>query len=65
MAIAVRGQLARMSLGEAIRARLREQILSGELAMGQRLTEQAVADEMGTSASSAPRLSPASPRRAC
>lgn len=50
MAIAVRGQLARMSLGEAIRARLREQILSGELAMGQRLTEQAVADEMGTSA---------------
>ena len=50
MAIAVRGQLARMSLGEAVRARLREQILSGELAMGQRLTEQAVADEMGTSA---------------
>src|ERR1700680_1200398 len=50
MAIAVRGQLARMSLGEAIRARLREQILSGELAMGQRLTEQAVAEEMGTSA---------------
>ena len=31
MAIAVRGQLARMSLGEAIRARLREQVLSGEL----------------------------------
>jgi len=50
MANAVRGQLARMSLGEAIRARLREQILSGELAMGQRLTEQAVAEEMGTSA---------------
>jgi DNA-binding GntR family transcriptional regulator len=39
-----------MSLGEAIRARLREQILSGELAMGQRLTEQAIAEEMGTSA---------------
>jgi DNA-binding GntR family transcriptional regulator len=39
-----------MSLAEAIRARLREQILSGELAMGQRLTEQGVADAMGTSA---------------
>jgi DNA-binding GntR family transcriptional regulator len=50
MAVAARGQLARMSLGEAIRMRLREQILSGELAMGQRLTEQAVAEEMGTSA---------------
>jgi DNA-binding GntR family transcriptional regulator len=50
MAVAGRGQLARMSLGEAIRARLRERILSGELAMGQRLTEQAIADEMGTSA---------------
>jgi DNA-binding GntR family transcriptional regulator len=50
MSMAGRGQLARMSLGEAIRARLREQILSGELAMGQRLTEQAVAEEMGTSA---------------
>src|SRR6266496_3398870 len=50
MAGATRGQLARMSLGEAIRTRLREQILSGELAMGQRLTEQAVAEEMGTSA---------------
>ena len=48
--MAGRGQLARMSLGEAIRARLREHILSGELAMGQRLTEQAVAEEMGTSA---------------
>ena len=42
--MAGRGQLARMSLGEAIRARLREHILSGELAMGQRLTEQAVAE---------------------
>lgn len=39
-----------MSLSEAIRARLREQILSGELAMGQRLTEQGVAEAMGTSA---------------
>jgi DNA-binding GntR family transcriptional regulator len=48
--MATRGLLARMSLGEAIRARLREQILSGELAMGQRLTEQAIAEEMGTSA---------------
>src|SRR5258706_91502 len=50
MTIATRGQLSRMSLGHAIRTRLREQILSGELAMGQRLTEQAVAEEMGTSA---------------
>jgi DNA-binding GntR family transcriptional regulator len=39
-----------MSLAEAIRARLREQILSGELAMGQRLTEQGIAEAMGTSA---------------
>jgi DNA-binding GntR family transcriptional regulator len=39
-----------MNLPEAIRARLREQILSGELAMGQRLTEQGVAESMGTSA---------------
>ena len=39
-----------MSLSDAIRARLREQILSGELAMGQRLTEQGVAEAMGTSA---------------
>jgi DNA-binding GntR family transcriptional regulator len=39
-----------MSLAEAIRARLREQILAGELAMGQRLTEQGVAEAMGTSA---------------
>jgi DNA-binding GntR family transcriptional regulator len=48
--IASRGQLSRMSLSDAIRARLREQILSGELAMGQRLTEQGVAEAMGTSA---------------
>lgn len=48
--IASKGQLSRMSLSEAIRARLREQILSGELAMGQRLTEQGVAEAMGTSA---------------
>ena len=39
-----------MSLSDAIRARLREQILSGELAMGQRLTEQGIAEAMGTSA---------------
>jgi DNA-binding GntR family transcriptional regulator len=44
------GQVARMSLPEAIRVRLREQILSGEFAMGQRLTEQAIAKAMGTSA---------------
>lgn len=50
MTIVSRGQLARLSLSDAIRARLREQILSGELAMGQRLTEQGVAEAMGTSA---------------
>lgn len=50
MTIVSRGQLARLSLADAIRARLREQILSGELAMGRRLTEQGIADEMGTSA---------------
>jgi DNA-binding GntR family transcriptional regulator len=48
--VATKGVLARMSLAEAIRTRLREQILSGELAMGQRLTEQGVAEAMGTSA---------------
>jgi DNA-binding GntR family transcriptional regulator len=42
--------LSRTSLSEAIRARLREQILSGELAMGQRITEQGLAESMGTSA---------------
>lgn len=50
MTIAARGQLARQSLSEAIRTRLREQILAGELAMGQRLTEQGIAEAMGTSA---------------
>jgi DNA-binding GntR family transcriptional regulator len=50
MTIVAQGQLARMSLSEAIRARLREQILSGDLAMGTRLTEQGVAEAMGTSA---------------
>jgi DNA-binding GntR family transcriptional regulator len=50
MTLASRGQLARQSLADAIRSRLREQILSGELAMGQRLTEQGVAEAMGTSA---------------
>ncbi|MFO1142523.1 MAG: GntR family transcriptional regulator [Amaricoccus sp.] len=47
---AARGPLARQSLSDAIRGRLREQILSGELEMGQRLTEQGVAEAMGTSA---------------
>ena len=50
MTIVSRGQLSRLSLSDAIRARLREQILAGELAMGQRLTEQGVAEAMGTSA---------------
>ena len=50
MTIVSRGHLSRLSLSDAIRARLREQILSGELSMGQRLTEQGVAEEMGTSA---------------
>src|SRR3712207_2287356 len=42
--------ITRTSLAEEIRRRLREQILSGELAPGARLTEQGVADSMGTSA---------------
>ena len=50
MTVVTRGQLTRQSLADAIRARLREQILSGEMAMGQRLTEQGVAEAMGTSA---------------
>jgi DNA-binding GntR family transcriptional regulator len=50
MTVVSRGQLSRLSLSDAIRARLREQILAGELAMGQRLTEQGVAEAMGTSA---------------
>ena len=50
MTIVTRGQLSRLSLSDAIRARLREQILSGEMSMGQRLTEQGVAEAMGTSA---------------
>lgn len=50
MTIVSRGQLTRLSLSDAIRARLREQILAGELSMGQRLTEQGVAEAMGTSA---------------
>ena len=45
MVLASRGQLTRQSLADAIRSRLREQILSGELAMGQRLTEQGVGDQ--------------------
>ena len=39
----------RPSLAEEIRARLREQILTGVLAPGQQLTEQGVAQMMGTS----------------
>src|SRR3954467_11942345 len=50
MAAASRGPLSRTSLSEAIRLHLREQILSGELAMGQRITEQGLAESMGTSA---------------
>jgi DNA-binding GntR family transcriptional regulator len=50
MTLMAQGQLARMSLSEAIRASLRERILSGDLAMGTRLTEQGVAEAMGTSA---------------
>lgn len=44
------GGLTRMSLAEAIKAKLREQILSGEIAIGERITEQNVAKAMGTSA---------------
>jgi len=50
VASASRGPLARASLADGIRTRLREQILSGELQMGQRLTEQGLAESMGTSA---------------
>jgi DNA-binding GntR family transcriptional regulator len=41
--------LRRSSLAEEIRVHLREQILSGELKSGERLTEQGVAKTMGTS----------------
>lgn len=41
--------ISRMSLTDEIRTRLRQQILSGELESGQRITEQGVAQEMGTS----------------
>lgn len=41
--------ISRHSLADEIRTRLREQILAGELTAGQRLTEQGVAQEMGTS----------------
>jgi DNA-binding GntR family transcriptional regulator len=44
------GRIRRLSLAEEIRHDLREQILSGELAAGERLTEQGVAEHMGTSA---------------
>ncbi len=48
--IVAKGPVARVSLADAIRAQLREQILSGELSMGLRITEQQVAESMGTSA---------------
>jgi DNA-binding GntR family transcriptional regulator len=38
-----------MSLTDEIQARLRQRILAGELESGQRITEQGVAQEMGTS----------------
>jgi DNA-binding GntR family transcriptional regulator len=41
--------ISRISLADEIRSLLRAQILSGDLASGQRLTEQGVAQEMGTS----------------
>jgi DNA-binding GntR family transcriptional regulator len=41
--------ISRMSLTDEIRSRLRQQILAGELASGQRITEQGIAQEMGTS----------------
>jgi DNA-binding GntR family transcriptional regulator len=42
-------QIVRVTLVDEIRNRLREQILSGNLAPGYRLTEQQVAQDMGTS----------------
>jgi DNA-binding GntR family transcriptional regulator len=41
--------ISRTSLADQIRSLLRAQILSGDLTSGQRLTEQGVAQEMGTS----------------
>jgi DNA-binding GntR family transcriptional regulator len=38
-----------MSLTDEVRMRLRQQILAGQLEAGQRITEQGVAQEMGTS----------------
>lgn len=43
-------RITRTSLAEEIRRRIREQILSGELPPGARLTEQGIAESMGTSA---------------
>jgi DNA-binding GntR family transcriptional regulator len=42
--------IRRVSFADEIRHALREQILSGELAPGERLTEQGIAEQMGTSA---------------
>lgn len=50
MTIVKQDRIARVSLADSIRSRLREQILSGAVAMGARLTEQGVAEAMGTSA---------------
>jgi DNA-binding GntR family transcriptional regulator len=43
-------RISRTSLAEEIRRRIREQVLSGELPPGARLTEQGIAESMGTSA---------------
>jgi DNA-binding GntR family transcriptional regulator len=42
--------IRRVSFADEIRHAIREQILSGELAPGERLTEQGIAEQMGTSA---------------
>ena len=47
--IAAGKMINRMSLTDEIRTRLREQIVAGDLGPGQRITEQGVAREMGTS----------------
>jgi DNA-binding GntR family transcriptional regulator len=43
-------RIRRVSFADEIRHAVREQILSGELAPGERLTEQGIAEQMGTSA---------------
>lgn len=44
-----RSQLARRSSGELVADHLRRQIITGELGPGQRLTQEDIADELGTS----------------